>query len=102
MDNIVHRLLEETNLNLDAYVFDRDENTWDCRFVWKGRPNFEFTIRVEKDEDDEYDLWPINTNHQTRYDYIHMIQLIDYFEILITSPPSRLRPFREQQVLPRY
>lgn len=102
MHNIVHRLLEETQLNLIAHVHDHDENTWDCQFTWRNRPNFEFTIRVEKDDDDDYDLWVLNSNHQNRYDYLHMIRLLDYFEMLISSPPYPVRPFQEQQVLPRH
>lgn len=102
MHNIVHRLLEQTQLNLTADVRNHDENTWDCRFIWRNRPNFEFTIRVEKDDDDDYDLWVLHSNHQNRYDYLHMIRVLDYLEVLISSPPSRIPPFREEQVLPQY
>ena len=100
--NAVHRMLEETQLNLIAHVTDHDENTWDCHFVWRNRPNFEFTFRVEKDDDDDYDLWVLNSNHQNRFDYLHMIRALDYLEVLISSPPYPVRPFQEQQVLPRY
>lgn len=100
--NAVWRMLDETQLNLNVQIEDHDENTWDCRFIWRNRPNFEFTIRVEKDDDDDYDLWIINSNHQNRYDYLHMIRVLDYLELLISSPPYPVRPFQEQQVLPRY
>jgi hypothetical protein len=31
-----------------------------------------------------------------------MIRVLDHLEILISLPPSRPRPFQEQQVLPRH
>ena len=90
--NVISSVLERSRYALNFRIHDVDNEIWDCHFTWIGRPNYDFTLRIEKDSEDEYTIWVKNSNQQTWQDYLHLLRFVNILDANLNGQPWDEQP----------
>lgn len=93
LQNIISDVVADSEYDLDVRMYEVSNIEWDYQFTWKGRPNYDFTVRIEKDYGDEYTIWVKNSNQETLDDYVNVLRFVNVLDSTLNAltsdqPPS--------------